>query len=297
MKFFIVFIGYFFTLHSFAQKVFVADKETHESLSFAFVKFNNTGFYTDENGAFDLNTVPQERFTVTYLGYREKRFEKRVVGDTIFLENLNYTLPEVVINTKQEMLNIKPVKRGHYYFMLRQKNEIMALIVPEQKFVGATIKEISFVRKKQLIHYNKEKECLSHNNIAYVRINVYRKVDNKNFIVIFSSPPIKITYKQKLIKYAFNDTNGLIWPSTGLYVGLEYIACLSVDNQYLDKYFAVSLDTKHSKYFMQKTYYKYYELPDSINVKAFFESPFPKILRNQNLLIGLKVLPADCLMN
>ena len=291
MKFFIVFIGYFFVLHSFAQKVFLADKETHESLSFAFVKFNNTGFYTDENGTFDLNTVPQENFTVTYLGYREKRLEKHAVGDTIFLEKLNYTLPEVVINTKQKTVHLKPVKRGHNYFGLHQKNELMALIVPEKKYVDAIIKEISFVRKNHLIHYNKEKECLSHNNIAYVRINVYRKDDNKNFIVIFSSPPIKITHKQKLIKYEFKNTDGLSWPSSGLYAGLEYITCLNPDNKHLNKNLSISLGPKHNKHFSERTFYKYYFLPDSINVKALDKPPFPKIMWKQNMLVGLKVVP------
>ncbi len=291
MKILVVVIGYFCMLHSFAQKVFVADKETRETLAFAFVKFNYKGFYTDENGAFELNDVSQEQFSVTYLGYREKLLEKREVKDTIFLENLNYVLPEVVINAKQKTVNLKPVKRGHHYFELYQKHEIMVLIVPEKKYVDATIKEISFVRKNPLVYYNKENECLSHNNIAYVRINVYRKDDNKNFIVIFSSPPIKITHKQKLIKYEFKNTDGLSWPSSGLYAGLEYITCLNPDNKHLNKNLSISLGPKHNKHFSERTFYKYYVLPDSINVKALDKPPFPKIMWKQNMLVGLKVVP------
>ena len=52
----------------------------------------------------------------------------------------------------------------------------------------------------------------------------------------------------------------------------------------------VTLSKKHNKHFFQNTYYKYNELPDSVNIIPFNKPPFPKEFREQNIIIGLKII-------
>lgn len=50
----------FYCFKSFSQNIIVVDSLTKEPISFSIIKFNKKGFYTSQNGEFDLNKLKND---------------------------------------------------------------------------------------------------------------------------------------------------------------------------------------------------------------------------------------------
>ncbi|TKS56136.1 carboxypeptidase-like regulatory domain-containing protein [Mesohalobacter halotolerans] len=271
---------------------YIYDKETNLPISYASISYNDGGFYTNSNGSFNTNLIPDKTDTIkiSILGYKNLSIHRYEIPDTIFLQPKVNKLNEVTIIDYKKEISIKPQKNiliDHQSWPLKNYNELCTCLYPK-KYADARIDKIIFRFK-----HHKWSKNFTDNVRAILKFNVYEGSDTLFKNKIYQTKEFKIENKNVDLDVNFGKSD-TYFSKEGVCIGIEMIG-LSKDGFLLDKSSSVrpKLHKEESKYYDQKTYIKFVfndtisaiPIIDFINKGRMRNKPY----KRRNLSLGLKL--------
>ncbi len=202
---------------------FVYSKSTGEPLEFAnvFFKKNNIGTYTNKYGFFELsNSNLIDTLIISYIGHHDLYIVFAKFGafsDTLFLENRDILLPEVIITNKDFNLSnsrqIGYVNSKKINFISSGSGVQFAVLISNpNKVKYSIIKGVSFLVKNKSLWP------------LVVKIHLYKNLNNSPGEELTKSEIVEFIYSNPTLKYSV-DLNkfNILLPADGLYLGIEWV--------------------------------------------------------------------------
>lgn len=205
---------------SFSQKICVMDSLTKERLPYTTIKLflNNimvSGGYCDEKGEIVINKLNFDSLEFSEIGYYKKSINKKLINDTIFLNQNIIELKEVVINKyKQEVVTLGYINNKKKMQLSAGKGSEIVVFIDNSFNQSRQVKTFLFNLKRK-----KDFKTA-------IRIHFYKKKINK-------SEPSEEIGNEDIIGYLDNKIKGTIeiditnynieFPIEGIFVGIEWL--------------------------------------------------------------------------
>lgn len=178
-----------------AQEIVVKDSSSKEPVKFAIIKYGKNGFYTDENGRFNLKKINSDTFIVSSTGFKSKEIEKNKAKKTIYLQPKITHLKEITIKAnKKEHIKIKPNRKLFWFnnisnWLLDKKGEeIITILTPKQPVQNTIITKLTINFEK----INERKDLKGKPVKVLIRLKIYDVKNLKLNNLIYNSEPISI---------------------------------------------------------------------------------------------------------
>ncbi len=244
---------------------FVYSKSTGEALEFANVYFKkiNNGTYTNKFGFFELsNSNIIDTLIISYIGHQDLKIAStkfEAFSDTLFLENRDILLPEVIISNK--IFNLGNSRQIGYVnskktnFISSGSGVQFAVLISNPNITkSTTIKGVSFLVKNKSLWP------------LVVKIHLYKNLNNSPGEELTKSEIVEIIDSNPPLKYSV-DLNkfNILFPADGLYLGIEWVGVYHNNkinptrNEYRDSQlgYTFEYDTEYTwKRFMRKPWEK-----------------------------------------
>lgn len=261
MKYFFFYISLFFSsILTYGQTITILDSISKSAIPYAGIKFNNTGFYTEENGQFEL---PKERFDeieIFHLTYNTKTL-KKIETDTIYLTPKTTILKEIVLSNKKNKINLDtfPAKKTKFFgnFPISSSSYLLTFLTPKNK-------DKSFILEKVTLPFDKAfgNEKIDKSIVGIIRLNIFETQGNSNLNCLYTSEPIKIQRGQWfVVEHELPKDNQITIDEKGIAIGIEIIG-FEKDGKLLDdsskQYLRPSMTGVENNYFKSETYIKYF---------------------------------------
>jgi hypothetical protein len=242
------------------QTIIVLDSVSKSPIPYVGIKFNNTGFYTEENGQFEL---PKERFDeieIFHLSYNTKTL-KKIETDTIYLTPKTTILKEIVLSNKVNKINLDtfPAKKTKFFgnFPVHPSSYLLTFLTPKNK-------DKSFILEKITLPFDKAfgNEKIDKSIVGIIRINIFEIQENSNLNCVYISEPIKIQRGQWFaVEHKLLEDNQITIGEKGIVIGFEIIG-FEKDGKLLDNgqklHLRPSMTGVENEYFKSETYIKYF---------------------------------------
>lgn len=239
-----------------AQNHVVIDNSTKEPIPFVVIKYNDTGFYTNEFGVFTIPKDAQGELNILHLSYIVRKININNVTDTIFLDPKILELNEVVLTQKtSKPILLKPSKTTRFFgsCILSPKTEIITFIYPEEEIINTYLDKIKIPFTK---FYEKGS---TKNAYAFIKLNVYSLNNETIDEVLFTSEPFKIkALKKDELEIEINNTTCKL-TKEGFAIGVELIDYY-IDGKLIkdeNKYLRLQLTAKENKFYKANAIVKY----------------------------------------
>jgi len=258
---------FFISTICFSQNAVVVDSLTKKALPFVTFQADDSGFYSNEKGNFNL-PENNRKLQISMLGYKTKTISSEKINDTLFLVAEAEVLDNVILNQDRlKTVIIKPSKSTRCFgdFFLQQKREIITILKPSETISNAYIEKIILPFSKSI---GMQDDRMTRKEItAIVKINVYDVENEKPSKKKYSSNPIKITaYFKDEISVDVSDQI-IVFSEKGIAVGIELFGYF--DNNFKevirDLYVRPTLSNRENKFYESETYiYDIFRNADSL---------------------------------
>lgn len=258
MKIFKILVFIFFSSVCYSQTKIVVDSITKEAIPYVGIKFNNTGFYTEENGQFVLPKEKFEKVEIFHLSYIPKSL-KKIESDTIYLTPKTTILKEIVVSNNKSKINLKTSSaketKGFKNFPVHPSSYLLTFLTPKEN-------QKNFILEKVILPFDKASEKIDKSILGIIRINIFEIQENSNLNCVYTSGPIKIERGQWFaVEHKLPEDNQITIGEKGIVIGFEIIG-FEKDGKLLDDdsklHLRPSMTGVENNYFKSETYIKYF---------------------------------------
>jgi hypothetical protein len=215
------------------HRVHIVSYLDHQPISFAVLTYYKKdsligGSYANAEGVVTLKT-PEKASIIQFscVGYQTKWFSlPGIIPDTVNLEPVNITLPEIVINSdkKNKLIELGYIKKSSLRAFGSKKNTEFAVFIPNKTGKKMVLQTLLYKIRQEVDVKNA------------LRVHLYA-VDESKFM------PGKDLVQSNLIFYiegkhisgkviSFDLSNyGIQIPDSGVFVGLEWIGIIDIKNE------------------------------------------------------------------
>lgn len=218
----------------FGQTIHVKDKLTKDIIPFVNVTYFNEdniiigGDYCDANGALTLDSsIVIDEIVFSCMGYESLILSKKVLSDTIYLNNSQITLNEVIL-TNSSKKNSEIIGYNNF----KKKFSISG----GKGIESSVFIENSFKVEKRIESFLFRVEKIIKNKVA-VRIHLYE--------VNFDNEPEEELIKTDIIYYLDKSSKGefevnlstynLILPKKGIFIGIEWLGVVDSSGNFVNE--------------------------------------------------------------
>lgn len=304
------------SLNLIKAQIKVVDSITKMPIPFTTITFGeNNGFYTNQDGEFNLKEVHSESISIFCLGYEKKTIEiKSINQNTIFLKPSSFELSEIIISNKKNKTRIKKIKPEKHNdflqsYMLNIGGEL-AIYVPnnfdsndvvlKSLLIPVVTKTISFDKNMT----GKKQQVKKLPFSAMYKISFYENENNR--------PKEQLNYES--ITIVLNEESTIVnlnlekytidLPKNGLFVGIlnlgptDETGKLIPTTPYIDKKTEKGIIriVKHTKPFFPYHYknqntetFIRYTFNDDLSWNPFFKHKIKNIRDHHNISLGYEV--------
>lgn len=265
----------------------VLDKSNNSEVAFATVKFNKSGLYTAEKGAFCLDELGKaDSITISAVGYESivLSVKKLLVEPKILLNPIPISLETVTI--KPNRSKIKVLSLGYFKAKGSRKS-----LTPNSNKQYATFIQNEFGEEKTIEKVKVAVKPFKNEKISAfkIRVRLYgNSTDNKpNKDLLLSNVIVDFHKKTKNIEANISKF-GIKLPINGVWMGVETLGYYDENNQFIlskDKQFGkMASNSPNAKLLIPLSpYYYFVETSDYGTYEKRWEGNWVKIKLNPDM--------------
>jgi hypothetical protein len=218
MKFIFFILAFFSSGILLSQKINAVDSIHGNKLPYALITNNETGFYTDEEGFFDISKVKTDTIFIKNLGYKGKKVVVANLKEkTVKMIPEKTILDEIIISNRAHsfIIHYNKTPKSFNSLPLTIGNEILINIFPNENLINSKIKSIKIKLEK-----NRFQQRMYKKTMATYRVNFY----NYDLSILYSSLPNKVNVNSKgEIEIEIPNNSPILFEDSGIWIGLEFL--------------------------------------------------------------------------